>query len=159
MWQLIIVTSVCSRTTNDLEEKCWAAPSPPLVYPTPRQGHSTSTPAKWEKWKKRNENESPKLYDVGNRRTELPSHGNGQADIPISLCCLLGAHQTLQSHFLVRLREMLRIPRSVCFSNVSCSFFFFFAKNISTLVVVFTFEQKCFVSLKSSGDILLPRFP
>lgn len=115
MWQLIIVTSVCSRTTNDLEEKCWAAPSPPLVYPTPRQGHSTSTPAKWEKWKKRNENESPELYDAGNRRTELPSHGNGHADIPISLCCLLGAHQTLQSHFLVRLREMLRIPRSILF--------------------------------------------
>lgn len=126
MWQLIIVTSVCSRTTNDLEEKCWAAPSLPLVYPTPRQGHSTSTPAKWEKWKKRNENESPKLYDAGNRRTELPSHGNGQADILISVCCLLGAHQALQSHFLVRLREMLRIPRSVCFSNVHAHLFVFF---------------------------------
>ena len=40
---------------------------------------------------------------------------------------------------------------SVCFSDVSCSFFFFFAKNTSTLGVVFPFEQKCFVSLTVVG--------
>lgn len=36
--------------------------------------------------------------------------------------------------------------------------FFFFAKNISTLVVVFTLEQKCFVSLKSRGGYSVSTF-